>query len=384
VGSVEKRCRCRTAAQKAACRCPPSAVSWRAAYYYRGRRVRETFPRKGLADAWVVQQEASIHRGDHVDPADGRMLFSEWVAEWSPPREAVLKRSTWLAEKGRLGKHLEPYFGDMMLMQITPSEVRKWVGQLDIAPKTIRHCHAVLSRIMADAVSEGLIAKNPCRGIPLPEVVRREMVFLTAQQLEQLYAQVGEWWSPLVVLLALTGLRWGEATGLKVGRVDLLSGVIRVEETLNEAGGKLTWSTPKTRASRRQLRIPPRVVDALLPLVAGKSSAEPVFTTRHGNLVRNRVFRDRVWQPAVDALEWSPRPRIHDLRHTHVAHLIAAGTQLTAIQRRLGHTSITMTSDVYGHLLPSVEDAMMAAIDMSYRPVPEPGSPTTSPQDRPL
>jgi integrase len=368
VGWLEKRCRCRSRTQQADCRCPATAVSYRAGYVHHGRKIQQTFPVKKLAERWLTTQEASVYSGEHIDPIDGRVLFVDWAAEWSGTRQAVLKNSTYISEKGRLSKHLKPYFDPFELRRITPLRIRQWVAQLEgIAPKTVRHCHALMFGIMADAVAEGLIAKNPCIGTRLPEVQRREMVVLTEPQLDQLYATVGEWWKPLVVLLALTGLRWGEAVGLKVGRVDLMAGTLRVEETLNEAGGKLVWSTPKTRSSRRQIRISPRVVDALLPLVAGKQGDEPVFLTQHGNLVRNRVFRDRIWVPALDALEWSPRPRIHDLRHTHVSQLIAAGVGLTAIQRRLGHTSIAITSDVYGSLLPSVEDDLMAALDQSYR-----------------
>jgi integrase len=319
-----------------------------------------------MAERWLAEQESAQSRGDHVDPRDGLILFAEWSDEWAPAREAVLKRSTFLAEQGRLKKHLKPYFDRMSLSQITPSTVRRWVAQLEIAPKTIRHCHALLSAIMTDAVAEGLISKNPCVGVRLPEVVRREMVFLSEQQLDQLYGAVRPHYRPLVVLLAMTGMRFGEAVGLKVGRVDLLAGTARVEETLNQAGGKVTWSTPKTAASRRTVRLPMRVRDELLPLVAGKESDELVFTSHWGRPVRERMFRDQIWVPAVNALKLSPRPRVHDLRHSHVAVLISRNVPLLAISRRLGHSSIAITGDVYGHVLESVEDDVMAALDEGY------------------
>lgn len=370
MGGLEKRCRCKTAEQRRSCRCPSAVTTWRASYYHRGRRIRsQPFPRKGIAERWLAEQEAAQSRGDHVDPRDGLILFSEWSDEWAPAREAVLKRSTYLAEKGRLNKHLKPWFDDLSLIHITPSQIRRWIAQLDIAPKTIRHCHALLHAIMADAVAEGLISKNPCVGIRLPEVVRREMVCLTEPQLLQLYAEIPEQYRPLVILLSLTGMRWGEAVGLKVGRVDLLSGKLHVVETLSEPHGQLAWSTPKTRASRRTVVISPRVVDVLLPLVAGKSSDEPVFTTHWGNLIRGRMFRDQIWLPAVKRLGWSPRPRIHDLRHAHASHLIAAGVPLLAISRRLGHAHIGVTADTYGHLLPEMDDQIVAALDRDYGPV---------------
>jgi integrase len=372
MGWVTKRCRCRSAAEKTTCTCPDSATRWRAAYRADGRVIYDTFRLKTDATNWITKQTAALHRGDHVDPALGRIPFGRWADLWAPPRQAVLKGSTWTAESGRLKNHIRPFFDDIPIGQITPGLVRTWVAQISRSPKTVRHCHALLHLIMADAVAEGLVTKNPCVGTRLPTIERREMVFLTEQQLQQLFGAVGEWWKPLTMLLAGTGLRWGEAVGLKVGRVDLLTGYLTVSETLNETGGRCVWSTPKTRSSRRRVKLPLEVVDVLVPLVAGKKASEPVFLTKQGNLVRNRVFRDRVWTPAVKSLEWSPAPRIHDLRHTHVALLIAAGTPLTAIQRRLGHASIAVTSDGYGHLLPTVEDAMVAALDLALGRRPDP------------
>lgn len=382
-GGLEKRCRCATAADRKNCRCPISAVSWRASYYFRGRRIRQTFSRKQLAERWLAEQMSSRATGTHIDPSDGRTPFIEWATEWAASREAVLKRSTYLAEQGRLTKHLLPFFGAHTVGQISPAEVRRWIAQLDLAPKTVRHCHSLLRQIMADAIAEGMISKNPCAGTRLPEVVRREMVVLTEQQLEQLYGVIRERYRPLVVTLAMTGMRFGEVAGLRVGRVDLLAGTVRVEETLNQAHGKVTWSTPKTRASRRTIRLPRRVVDELVPLVAARRSDELVFTTRWGRPVRERMFRDQIWGPAVEMLGWSPRPRVHDLRHTHASHLIAKNVPLLAISRRLGHTSISVTADTYGHILPSAEDSLVAALDEGYETPNVPRGPLLAPESQP-
>ena len=88
-----------------------------------------------------------------------------------------------------------------------------------------------------------------------------------------------------------------------------------------------------------------------------------MFTSPEGTPLRRHNFSRRVWKPAVTAAELVPAPRFHDLRHTHVALLIAAGVPMKAISERLGHTSIVITMDRYGHLQPDVDDALVRALE---------------------
>ncbi|HWU22737.1 MAG TPA: tyrosine-type recombinase/integrase, partial [Nocardioides sp.] len=109
---------------------------------------------------------------------------------------------------------------------------------------------------------------------------------------------------------------------------------------------------------------PPEVVEALAPLAAGRPSRETLFLGPRGAPVRHRSFWSDVWLPSCARAGLEPRPRIHDLRHSHVAWLVAAGVPLPVIQARLGHESITTTIDTYGHLLP---DLQRAAADAASR-----------------
>jgi integrase len=186
------------------------------------------------------------------------------------------------------------------------------------------------------------------------------MACLTEQQLARLVACTPEWWRPLVVTLAGTGMRWGEAVGLTVEHVDLLVPEVRIRQTLNPTATR--WKpSPKTKAGRRHIGLPNAVVDVLLPLVAGKDGREPVFTTPEGALVKHRTFNYGVWQPACRAAGVIATP--HDLRHSHAALLIANGVPMPAISQRLGHASIKTTFDTYGYLLPRVEQHLLEGLD---------------------
>ncbi len=191
------------------------------------------------------------------------------------------------------------------------------------------------------------------------------MRFLTHQQFDRLLNAAPDFYKPVFTTLVGTGLRWGELAGLQVQHVDLLASppALRVAQTLQrQTDGKYALGPPKTRAARRRVSLPQNVVDALLPLVAGKEGNEYVFTSRAGTPLRHQNFMTRVWQPSLVRAEMQGL-RIHDLRHTHTAWLIAAGRPLPSIQRRLGHRSITSTIDRYGHLLPDVDTGDLVALD---------------------
>lgn len=316
------------------------------------------------AKIFLASVITDTHRGDYIDPRAGDAPLSEWITEWQQGR--LVKATTAAGDAGMIRNHVLPSLGDKPLRDITPSVVRRWVvkiGKGGLSPKSVRNCHGMLYVVMAQAVAEGLIRKNPCEGTPLPEVARPELRILTPQEVERLIAATPEPYRPLVVLLAGTGMRWGEAVGLKVGRVDVLGGTVSVVETLSEVNGKLAYGTPKTKTSRRTITIARAAREALVPLVSGKSSGDPVFTTEEGALLRRNNFLRRVWRPAYEAAGITPAPRVHDLRHAHVSMLIASGIPLLAISRRLGHASISVTGDVYGHLLPEVDEHLLAAID---------------------
>lgn len=334
-----------------------------------GQRKTRTFDTRGEGLEWVSQTEADLRRGTWRDPDAGAVTFAAWSTGWLETR-GTLKPSAKVREASIVRVHLVPVLGTTRLDAIKPSMVARMVTLLleaGKAPKTVRNVHAVLYGVMEAALVDGLITVNPCKGTRLPRNKRtRPPRFLTEQELTHLISVVPDYWRPLVLMLAGTGMRWGEAVGLKVRYVDVLERKLRVAETLNEAEGRLKWGTPKTDASERSIDLPAAVVDALLPLVAGRGGDEPVFLGRDGALIRHRNFNTRVWHKACKAAGLSlPMPTIHDLRHSHAALLISRNVPggLHTIKERFGHESITTTSNIYGHLLPTARAGVVSALD---------------------
>lgn len=327
-----------------------------------GTLKRGGFSTKAAAARWERDTATDLERGTYRDPDAGAVTFDQWAKEWQATR-GVLGVRTRAEDDSIVRTHLVPAFGTVRLDQIGPLAVRQFVSALADrrAPKTVRNVHGVLHNVMALAVAAGKIDSNPCVGTKLPDNERRKvMACLTEQQLGHLFASAPAWWRPLLVTLAGTGLRWGEAVGLTVEHVDLMAPEVRVRQTLNPTAS--AWKpTPKTKAGRRHIGLPYAVVDVLLPLVAGKSGADPVFTTEGGALVRHRWFNYAIWQPTCKTAGIKATP--HDLRHSHAALLIANGVPMPAISQRLGHASIKTTFDTYGYLLPRVEADLLAGLD---------------------
>lgn len=330
---------------------------------------RGGFPSRAAAERWERDTAVDLARGSYRDPDAGAVLFTTWADQWLATR-GTLKRSSSVAERAIVETHLRPAFGKVRLDAIGPTAVRQLVSGLvgTRAAKTVRNVHAVLYNILALAVEEGLLETNPCTGTRLPRNQRRKArAYLTEQQVAQIIAAVPDRHRPLVVLLATTGLRWGEAVGLKAKHVDLLNRRLRVEETLNETGGVLTWGTPKSEASVRTVTLPAAAVDVLVPLLAGRGGDDLVFTAQQGGPVRHRNFYTRAWVPTMHALALvDPQPSIHDLRHAHASVLVSRGVPMMAVKERLGHESIATTDKLYAFLAPAVDEVVTAALDEAF------------------
>jgi integrase len=194
------------------------------------------------------------------------------------------------------------------------------------------------------------------------------MSVLSPSQVSLLASNVPDRYEALIFLLAYGGLRWGEAAALRRGRFNVLRGRVEVMEAVSEVNGVLHFGSTKTHQVR-SVALP----SFLRELLAGHLNRfveddvdALVFTTTNSTNLRIGNFRRRVWWPALDASGLPRSVRIHDLRHTCASMLIARGAHAKAIQQHLGHSSITVTFDVYGHLLPDEQDRIAAALDASY------------------
>lgn len=223
------------------------------------------------------------------------------------------------------------------------------------SPKSITEAHGLLSGVLGRAVDDEVIVRNVAKGAALPsDAERREMTILTENEFVTLFDAIPERWQPLVALLYGTGLRWGEATALTPADLDLdgPTPVLRITRAWKKGDAGVYLGAPKTRRGRRTVAIPAQIVPALRELGNGRPSDALLFTAVEGGRVSGQKFHDRIWKPALLRSGITKRPRVHDLRHGHASNMIARGMNLLQLQHRLGHESLKVTGDVYGHLMP--------------------------------
>lgn len=249
--------------------------------------------------------------------------------------------------------------------------MRAWVANLvakGLAPATVRKAYQLLKRVMQAAVDARYIQHSPCRNVPLPKMVRNEMRFLGAKEVQRLAEEIDPRYRALVYLGAYGGLRFGELSGLRAWRVDPARSEVRVAEILVEVRGELLFGPPKTAHSMRTIRLP-RFVSDLLADHMQRYAVGPhdlAFTSPDDKPLRASNFRRRSWNPAVRAAELSPL-RPHDLRHTAVALWIANGASAKQVAARAGHGSAGFTLDRYGHLFPDGDDALADELDATIK-----------------
>lgn len=266
--------------------------------------------------------------------------------------------------------------GPLPVDAVTPVAVGKWVDsqRAQVSAKTIRNRHGLLFAAMAAQVDKGNIASNPCAKTKIGRTERGEMTILSRDELAAVVDAIGQHWRPLVITLAGTGLRFGEATALQVRDIDLDADtpVLRVARSWKHTDGpERELGPPKSEKGRRLVSLPPEVVAAVRPLVVGKSRDAFVFTNTVGAPIRQNSFHE-IWTAAVVRSGVGKKPRVHDLRHSHVASQIAQGVPLPVIQRRLGHEQITTTIDTYGHMADDALSVAAQAASMFLSPsVPE-------------
>lgn len=340
---------------------------WRARWreYPGGPQKTQQFAKKAQAERWLDKVRGDLARGTYTDPTAGRVTFGQW---WEQYAAQTPKRATTAArDRAVANRWLLPAFSGMPLASITPTSVRGLVDKMaaKLAPATVRTNYGVLRAAMSAAVESDLIGRSPCRGVKLPADDRDDPRFLTADELHRLADSMPDEYRALVYVAGVLGLRFSEVAGLRVGRVDFPRGILTVTETVAEVEGRLIVADVKTKASRRALTMPEAVTHELVAHLARRGRPGPneyVFIAPEGGPLRAGAFRSRVWAPAVEAARLDDLTP-HGLRHTAAGLMIALGAHPRVIQKRMGHASIRTTFDVYGSVLPSVDDAVTSGLD---------------------
>jgi integrase len=275
--------------------------------------------------------------------------------------------------------HINPALGKCQLRKLRPADVASFLrGKVDsgLSHNSVVRLRQVLVKALRHAEREGFVGRNVAALVPAPVGERPIGRSLTVAQARQLLRAVdGDRLEAAYATMLMIGLRPGEALGLAWEDVDLENGVLRVRRALRREGSRLVLVDPKTPRSRRTLALPSPVAEALREhrqhqreerVAAGPNWSDSglVFTTSRGTPIDPRNFRRSFSRVTMDAGlgRWHP----HELRHSAVSLLSAAGVPLEDVADLVGHDSTRMTSGVYRHILTPTVAAAVAPMERLF------------------
>lgn len=325
------------------------------------------FVRKRDAELWLAEVETARAKGNFIDPQAAKVTVESLGEMWLEAKRHSMKPSSFAPVATAWRLRVQPVWGRWEIGDIRHTDVRSWVAKLSSetgASVTIR-TFGVLASILDDAVFDGRIPNNPARmgRVGLPKKTRGRHGYLTHEEVIRLAKAAGER-KLLVLVLAYTGIRWGEATALRVRDIELDRGRLHITSNAVEVHGTIHVGTPKSHKGRL-VPLPRFLIDELAASVRDRGRDDLVFPGRDGEFMRRTRSGEgsRSWFKTALAKADLPMMTTHDLRHTAASLAVQAGANVKTIQRMLGHTSAAMTLDVYSDLFDNDLDAVSDALD---------------------
>lgn len=363
-------------------------TAWVADYFdQEGKRRLKTFPTKKAASAWLPHAQVQVAAGIHT-PESTSLTVAEAAALWLKRGDLEgLERSTLEKYKNHVEMHIKRPLGSIKLARLTAPQVESFKDHLleTLSRPMAKKVLGSLKSIITEAQRRGLVAQNVAQHVKIKTKGREEAKLATGadipnkEEVAAIVAAATGKWRPLVVTTIFTGLRSSELRGLRWADVDLIKKVIHVRQRADQWGN---IGAPKSKAGHREIPMTPLVLNALKEWklacprkkVEGKEEGDLwlVFPNGEGNVEwhSNIVHRGLdpiqvaagVCIPDGDQKDDTGKPvmkakyGLHAFRHFFASWIIEQGFTAKKLQALMGHSSIQMTFDTYGHLFPSMED----------------------------
>ena len=329
----------------------------------RRERKYETF--HGTEAGAQARLAAMQAESDGADESPSKDTVAGLMADWMRSESYRWKDGTRVRYRGLVSQHIVPFLGDRVVVSLKARDIQVFYTTLrehGRSESTIALIHSLLTTVFAYGIDvhELEMPKNPCGRVKLARAKKAEIKIPSKLQIQDMLALAEEEAHPLALAVHLavyTGMRRGEIAGLTWNHVNLATGVLKVRQTLGYADG-VAIGTPKSETSNRDIDLDAATVGALQAhRVAQDAHREScskyddqawVFANHKGHSFHPGTFTDLV---ASLARRTGRHVKFHDLRHFHATQMIHAGVDIVTVSKRLGHASIKMTLDVYGHLV---------------------------------
>jgi integrase len=322
-----------------------------------GRERSKAFGRKADAQAWLDGVVSDLMTGSYIDPERGAITFGSFYRDWSA-------RQIWTANTRRamaLACESVP-FGAVPFCELRASHVEAWVKQMQdngLAPSTIRTRFQNARSVIRAAVRDGLLARDPSAAVKLPRVrsAAKAMIIPTPLEVGSLLSAADAGFVAFIALCAFAGLRFGEASAVKVSDIRFLGRELTVSRQVQRAEGHQVEIRAPKYDSERTVYLPDSLLALLSQHIAAHCGGDDPDRWLFGGEGELPIRETQVvwrWKKARKAA--GVGCRLHDLRHFFASGLIRAGCDVVTVQRALGHHSATVTLNTYAHLWPDADD----------------------------
>lgn len=321
--------------------------------------------------------EALRDKEQGISALGDRQTLEQFLTSWTELTKHTIKPRTWRRYGEFVRLHIVPVLGKVPLTKLSAQQVQAlYTRKLDegLAPATVRQLHAILHRALRTALRLGLTQRNVADMVDPPRIGHKEMAILSPEQVHALLAAaVGDRLESLYVLAIGTGMRLGELLALKWRDVDLEGASVQVRATLQRTPEGYTFAEPKTVGSRRRVALPISVASSLRRHRARQLEERLRLGEAWTDL--DLLFPDEAGGPldGISVLRYEfhpllrraglPRVRFHDLRHTAATLLLSRGINPKVVSEMLGHSTISITLGLYGHVTPHMQQGAADAMD---------------------
>jgi integrase len=318
------------------------------------------------------------------------MVMRDWLTTWLAAVAQEVSPGTHAFYVHTVSRFLLPALGNIPLSKLVPSQIQEAYtalatsGRKDgraggLSPQTRRHIHRILSSALSRAVEQQLIARNPCEVFKkrLPKIERKELNVLSAEQSGKLLEAIRPYRVYWPVLIALaTGARRGEILAMRWRNVDLDAGLIRIERSVEHTKEGLRFKTPKSGKSRavvlpglatNELRRLKREQAEELLCLGVRLDGDTLLCARADGQPMLPTSLTHEFAKVAGRVDGVPRVRFHDLRHSHATQLLSAGIHPKVAQERLGHSSISITMDLYSHTSETMQTEAAQRLDQLWQ-----------------
>lgn len=353
---------------------------WQARYRATDGQMRPapiTFTTKTEASRWLSLVETQLSSGTWQDSRRGEIRLGEYADVWVDERPNLRPKTVELY-RSLLRRHVRPYLGEVWVNRLTTDRVRAWRRTLldaGVSPTTTAKAYRLLRSIMATAVDDELVNRNPCRLKGASTEPTPERPVATVSQVMEIAHRVPARFRAMVLLATFASLRWGELVVLRRRNLDLERGIVRVVAAYNELStGEMHLGPPKSAAGHRIVAIPRSIVSDLDRHVVEFAAPGPdglVFAGSTGAPLRRSNFNKEVPWPDITRAVDLPGLRFHDLRHTGNT-LAAPYASTRELMSRMGHSS-TRAAIIYQHATHDRDRVIADALDnllAAGQPVP--------------